>query len=212
MSKKPRKTIKYEEIKELDIDTILKMNKKELTSLLDKIRVKTETRIKQFNKYKSVYSPARVKLEENLKNLSDKKQTRNVIIHEILAHQAFHQAKTSTVEGARKVASQQDAMLFGVGKDGRPKHRMRSGTRTRFWSLYDEFLRTYENSMARFGYQAIWQELAEMQVEGKIRSKKGEINTKDLEELLNRLEKKEEKENAEYEYANANVYSGKGFT
>ena len=210
MSKKPRKTITYQEIKELDVDNLSKMTKSQLVDLTKKIREKTNIRISQLEKAKNTYSPAKTKLEENLKKISADKMSRNALIHEIAVHQAFHQSKTSTVEGARKVATQQDIMIFGAGKTGRPKHRMKAEQRTRFWSLYDEFLRTYANANARFGYQAIWQHLGEMQIKGKIKTKK-EINADDLEELLRRLEIKEEEENGDYEYDSANVYSGKWY-
>ena len=71
-------------------------------------------------------------------------------------------------------------------------------------------MKTYKNSAARFGYQAIWQHLGEMHVKGKIKTGKN-INVEDLEELMRRLENEEEEENGEYEFESANVYSGKRF-
>ena len=210
MGKKTRKSITYQEIKEIDVDGLSKMTKAQLVDLTKKIRVKTNTRVNQLEKAKNVYSPAKEKLKENLKESNIDKMSRNALIHEIVTHQNFHQSKTSTVEGARKVATQQDIMIFGVGKTGRPKHRMKPEQRTKFWSLYEEFMKTYKNSYARFGYQAIFQQLGEMHIQGKIRTGKG-INTNDLEELLHRLENEEEEENGDYEFDGANVYSGKRF-
>lgn len=203
----PRVT--YDYIRNLDPNALGKMSKSQMKDLLRKIRVKTQTRIEQLNDV-NVYSPAKEKFESSANaSKSLKKMTRNEMMREVFQHQNFHNAKTSTVAGARNVATQQDKMLFGVRASGRPKYRMSPAQRARFWSLYDEFLRTYKDAYARFGYQAIFQNLAEMQIKEKIKTI-GEINTEDFDTLLSMLEKSQEDEEEDYEYDDANVFSGRG--
>lgn len=199
--------ITYDYVRNLDPEALGKLSKSQMKDLLRKVRVKTQTRIEQLNDVK-VYSPAKEKFESNTnadKALS--RMSRNEMYHELLMHQSFHSAKTSTVAGARKVATEQDKMIFGEGKSGRPRHRMTMYQRQRFWALYDEFLRTYKNAFAVFGYQAIMQYLGQMQVDKKIKTI-GEINTEDFDTLLSMLEENEE-EQEEYEYEGVNVLSGR---
>ncbi len=54
--------------------------------------------------------------------------------------QEFFNADTSSVEGARRVARDQDARLFGVNARGNPIRRMTFEERKKFWDVYDEFL------------------------------------------------------------------------
>lgn len=206
----PRVTYQY--IKDLDPALLSKMSKSQLADLLRKTRVKTKTRIEQLDRAKSIFSPAKQSFQQNVKEKKVENMTRNSMIHELLEHQHFHQSKTSTVAGARKVATEQDIRIFGETYEGnhKPKHRMKAGQRERFWALYNEFLKTYKDSYARFGYKAIFQNLGEMHIEGKIKTKT-DINTKDLENLLNTLENKEEV-NEKNDLNTPNVFSGRRTT
>lgn len=201
----PRVTYQY--IKDINPADLSKMSKSQLADLLRKIRIKTQTRFEQIEKAKNIFSPAKQTFENNVKMPNVNKMSRNAMIHEILEHQHFHQAKTSTVQGAKKVATEQDIMIFGAGPSGRPKHRMKAEQRARFWAVYDEFLRTYKDAYARFRYQSIFQHLGEMHIKGKIKTR-NEINVDDLEYLLNSLENAEE-DLEEYDTDSPNVYSGR---
>ena len=204
----PRVTYNY--IKDLSPSAVNKMPKSQLADLLRKTREKTKTRIEQLDRAKNIFSPAREAFESSNTQPAISKMSRNAMIHEFLEHQKFHQAKTSTVQGARKVATQQDIMIFGKGASGRPRHRMKAEQRAKFWAIYDEFLKTYKDAYARFRYQSIFQHLGEMQVQGKIKTK-DQINVDDLEYLLNVLENEEE-EIEEYDGSTPNVYSGRRST
>ena len=54
--------------------------------------------------------------------------------------QEFFRSETSSVKGARQVARDQDARLFGVDARGNPLIRMNYKERKKFWEVYDEFL------------------------------------------------------------------------
>ena len=80
-----------------------------------------------------------------------------------------------------------------------------------FWAIYDEFNRTYKNKEYLYGSNRIQQALADMIKGNKIKSD-NTINTEDLEELLRTLEdslKEEQEEQGDYEFDDANVYSGR---
>lgn len=207
----PRLT--YEDIKNFDDVVLRSKSKSYLRDLIRKTRVKTQARLEQLERAKSVFSPAKQKFDENFESKAPSKMTKNQMIHELIQHKSFHRSKTSTVSGAREVATNQDIMIFGRSEKNpaRPAHRMNSKQRERFWSIYDEFLRTYKDAYARFRYQSIWEHLGEMQIAGKIKTAE-QINTEDLEELLNRLEQAQEEEDLEeYDATGPNVYTGRRF-
>lgn len=201
--------VTYQYIKDMKPSELNKMSKSQLADLLRKIRVKTQTRMEQLNKAKNVYSPAKDVFEENVKSPSISKMSRNAMLHEILGHQSFHQAKTSTVSGAKKVAREQDIRIFG-GKNGRPAHRMTAAQRSKFWALYEEFQKTYKNAEYLYGSNRIQQYLGDMIFKKRIKSGT-DINVEDLNSLLDALQQsiEEQEELGEYEYQDANVYSGK---
>lgn len=209
-----RKTITYEEIRKLSPTELGKMSKSQLSDLLRKVRVKTQTRLEQLEKVSNtVYSPAAEMLwqKTQFKNPPTSKMSRNQVLSELFAHQSFHSAKTSSVQGARAVQREQDIRLFGTNKSGNPRKRMTVKQRYRFWAIYDEFNRTYKNKEYLYGSNRIQQALADMVKGNRIKSD-NTINTEDLEELLRTLEdslKEEREEQGDYEFDDANVYSGR---
>ena len=201
--------ITYQYIKDLEPDKLGKMSKSQLADLLRKIRVKTQTRMEQLDKVKSIYSPARENFNENVKSRSISKMSRNAMLHEIFQHQSFHQAKTSTVSGSRQVAKEQDIRIFGE-KNGKPRHRMTTAQRTKFWAVYKEFQNTYHNAEYLYGSNRIQQYLGDMVLKSRLR-KGADISADNLSELLDTLKEsiEEQEEQGGYEFENANVYSGK---
>ncbi len=201
--------VTYQYIKDMKPTELGKMSKSQLSDLLRKIRVKTQTRMEQLDRATNVYSPAKEVFDANVKTPPLSKMSRNAMLHEILEHQSFHQAQTSTVSGARKVAREQDIRIFG-GKNGRPAHRMTVAQRSKFWSVYEEFQKTYKNAEYLYGSNRIQQYLGDMVLKKRIKSGT-DINVEDLNSLLSVLQEsiEEQEELGEYEYQDANVYSGK---
>ena len=201
--------VTYQSIKDLKPSELGKMSKSQLTDLLRKIRVKTQTRMEQLGKAKGVYSPAKEIFEANVKTPSLSKMSRNAMLHEILEHQSLHQSQTSTVSGARKVAREQDVRIFGE-KNGRPRHRMTLEQRSKFWSIYEEFQRTFKNAEYLYGSNRIQQYLGDMVIKKRLKAG-NDIDVEDLNSLLSSLQQsiEEQEEQGGYEFENANVYSGK---
>ena len=202
--------VTYQYIKDLKPGELGKMSKSQLADLLRKVRSKTRNRMEQLEKVSNLYSPAKEKFDATVKQPSVGKMSRNGMIHEILEHQSFHQSQTSTVSGARKVAREQDARIFGETKSGRPKHRMTLEQRSKFWSLYDEFQLTYKNAEYLYGSNRIQQYLGDMLLKNKLKSGQN-ISVEDLSVLLNELQQsvEEQEDDGDYEYGDANVFSGK---
>lgn len=206
-----RKTITYEEIRKLSTTELNKMSKSQMADLIRRVRVKNHIRLEQLEKVSSVYSPAYEKLMGFYQVNGEKapsRMTRNQMLAEIYASQTFHSAKTSTIAGARKVAKEQDIRIFGSTPSGRPKARMTRDQRARFWAIYAEFTLTYKNMEYLYGSNRIQQALGEM-IKGNKTKKSGSLSVEDFEALLNILEESQKEEQGEYEFDDANVYSGR---
>jgi hypothetical protein len=134
--------------------------------------------------------------------------TRNQLLGELFASQSFHSAQTSTVAGARKVQREQDIRIIGEKSPGVPKARMTLTQRAKFWAIYDEFTRTYKNMEYLYGSNRIQQALGEM-LKGNKTKTMGSLNVEDFEMLLNKLAESQEEEQGDYEFNDANVYSGR---
>lgn len=206
-----RKTITYEEIRKFSPTELGKMSKSQLADLVRRVRVKNQTRLEQLEKASSVYSPAGEKMRafyESNGEKSPSKMTRNQMLGELFASQSFHSAQTSTVAGSRKVAREQDIRIFGAKPSGAPKARMTREQRSKFWAIYDEFTRTYKNMEYLYGSNRIQQALGEMIKGNKIKTL-GSLNVEDFDMLLNNLAESQEEEQGDYEFDDANVYSGR---
>ena len=185
------KRVTYDYIRNLDPAEVSKMSKREIVSLLKQVREKYETRAKVLDKYSDkVYSPAKEKMDvyyritgkTPLSNIS-----RNRAYNEIFQIQQFFKAKTSDVKGAREVMRDQDIRIFGSTKSGRPRKRMTTEQRTRFWSLYKEFINTNKTAEYVFGYSNILQELGYIVINGPSGN-----NIEVFDELEERLRKRRE--------------------
>lgn len=74
------------------------------------------------------------------KSKSFEKMSRNQLLLEVVQLQQFFEAKTSTVEGIRKVNYEQDVRLFGKTEKGAPRNRLTNDERRMYWDLYDEWM------------------------------------------------------------------------
>lgn len=144
-----------------DIGELLK-DKKEAQNFLRSARKAVEKRIEQFSKPGShTWSPAVEKISDySQKQISRMKKTE--IGAELARIQDFFNSKTSTVKGAREVAREQDAAIFGVDSTGKPNRRMTYQQRTKFWEAYDKFQETYAITAALLGSSRFQEVLGQM--------------------------------------------------
>lgn len=167
--------ITYARIKSMEASEISKLSQKEAAEMLRQFREKFRYRQKAFDRAgKNVYSPALEKMESYYdRNGVQSPDSMNVnrIRSELFHIQEFFNAKTGDVKGARQVMRDQDASIFGVDQKGRPLHRMSIEERTKFWSTYEEFLKTYKNAYALYGSERIKQYLGDVTMQD--RRKKG---------------------------------------
>ena len=148
-------TITISQIQSADIAT---WKKEDYEKYLPQMIKKYNDRVRSFSnaKNKNVFSYAIDKMEDWLNNNTYAKAARGTLKmpnptgdnrrdfarREVIAYriQEFFRAETSSVSGARRVARDQDARLFGVNARGNPVRRMTFEERQRFWAVYDEFL------------------------------------------------------------------------
>nr|DAH26622.1 MAG TPA: hypothetical protein [Caudoviricetes sp.] len=201
-----KKRFTIADIQNLDAAEVGKMSEVELKELLRQARKKMDIRGKSFIRvHDEVYSPAFTGMIEYYLNngMPDiDRMSRNRAYNELFNIQRFFNAKTSTVEAARKFNKEQDIMLFGKTKYGSPTFRMDSSQRKSFWSLYEDFIGCSPTADTIYGYQNIWSELASIIVEDP-----GILNyenkTRIYERLRQRLnnDKSERREGFDIEYS-----------
>lgn len=149
------KTITISQIQSADIAA---WKKEDYEKYLPQMIKKYNDRARSFSntKNKNVFSYALDKMEDWLDNNTYARASkgklrmpnptgngrRDFSRMEVVAYriQEFFRAETSSVSGARRVARDQDARLFGVNARGNPVRRMTYEERKKFWDVYDEFL------------------------------------------------------------------------
>ena len=198
------KRLTYDDIRNLDPAKISKMSKPEVVSLLKQVRKKYDVRAKSLDRVsEKIYSPAKEKMDKYYKaagRIAPSRISRNRAYNEIFHIQQFFNSKTSDVKGAREVMRDQDSHIFGTTKSGRPKKRMTTEQRTRFWDLYDDFISTNKTAEYVFGYRNIWQELGNIVINGSSDNKPELFDT-----LAERLAKNQE---TGTEFGDDTVFSG----
>lgn len=174
--------ITYSKIKSMDASEISKLDQKHAAEMLRQFREKFRYRQKAFDRAgKNVYSPAMEKMEgyyERNGVQSPESMNVNRIRSELFHIQEFFNSKTADVSGARKVMREQDARIFGVNERGVPRYRMTIEERTKFWSVYEEYLNTFKADEARYGSDKIQQFLGDITIDDRGRKnmfKKGSI-------------------------------------
>lgn len=174
--------ITYAKIKSMDASEISKLDQKHAAELLRQFREKFRYRQKAFDRAgKNVYSPAMEKMEgyyERNGVQSPESMNVNRIRSELFHIQEFFNSKTADVSGARKVMREQDARIFGVNERGVPRYRMTIEERTKFWSVYEEYLNTFKADETRYGSNKIQQFLGDITINDRGRKnmfKKGNI-------------------------------------
>lgn len=162
--------ITYSRLKSMSETEISKLSTKDGSAqeMLRQFREKFRYREKAFNRAgKNVYSPALEKMEDYYDRngeRSPEKMTVHQIRSELFHIQEFFKSKTGDVKGAREVMREQDIRIFGETAKGNPAKRMTIEERTKFWSVYEEFLSTYKNAEAIYGSEKIQQYLGSITI------------------------------------------------
>lgn len=162
--------ITYSRLKSMSETEISKLSTKDGSAqeMLRQFREKFRYREKAFNRAgKNVYSPALEKMEDYYDRngeRSPEKMTVHQIRSELFHIQEFFKSKTGDVKGAREVMREQDIRIFGENTRGNPVRRMTIEERTKFWSVYEEFLSTYKNAEAVYGSEKIQQYLGSLTI------------------------------------------------
>jgi len=175
--------ITYSRLKNMSSTEISSLNTKDGSAqeMLRQFREKFRYRQKAFDRAgKNVYSPALEKMEDYYdRNGVQSPEAMNVnrIRSEMFHIQEFFNSKTADVKGARQVMREQDARIFGTNEKGAPLKRMTLEERTKFWSVYEEYLRTFKNAEAIYGSDKIQQFLGDITIgdRGKNTFRKGAI-------------------------------------
>ena len=158
--------ITYAKLKSMEATEISKLNQKQAAEMLTQFREKFRYRQKVFKRAgKNVYSPALEKMEDYYdRNGVQSPEAMNVnrIRSELFHIQEFFNAKTGDVKGAREVMREQDARIFGTNERGTPLKRMTIEERTKFWSVYEEYLNTFKSAWSIYGSDKIQQYLGDL--------------------------------------------------
>ena len=187
--------ITYSRLKSMSETEISKLSTKDGSAqeMLRQFREKFRYREKAFNRAgKNVYSPALEKMEDYYDRngeRSPEKMTVHQIRSELFHIQEFFKSKTGDVKGAREVMREQDIRIFGENARGNPVKRMTIEERTKFWSVYEEFLSTYKNAEAVYGSEKIQQYLGSLTVGNRRVSafRKGSIGLMDQLSALDKM-------------------------
>lgn len=204
--------ITYAKIKSMSATELSKLDTQQAAELLRQFREKYRYREKAFQRAKSVYSPALEKMQQYYeRNGVQSTETMNVnkLRSELFQIQDFFKAKTSDVKGARQVMREQDERIFGLNEKGAPARRMTLEERTKFWEVYDEFLKTYKNAEAIYGSDKIQQYLGELTISGRKQKgvfRRGEIG---MMQQLSALQKTLRENEGEYHANLRNVRQGR---
>lgn len=189
------KRITYSRLKSMSETEISKLSTKDGSAqeMLRQFREKFRYREKAFNRAgKNVYSPALEKMEDYYDRngeRSPEKMTVHQIRSELFHIQEFFKSKTGDVKGAREVMREQDIRIFGENSRGNPVRRMTIEERTKFWSVYEEFLSTYKNAEAVYGSEKIQQYLGSLTIGNRRVSafRKGSIGLMDQLSALDKM-------------------------
>lgn len=187
--------ITYSRLKSMSETEISKLSTKDGSAqeMLRQFREKFRFREKAFNRAgKNVYSPALEKMEDYYDRngeRSPEKMTVHQIRSELFHIQEFFKSKTGDVKGAREVMREQDIRIFGENSRGNPVRRMTIEERTKFWSVYEEFLSTYKNAEAIYGSEKIQQYLGSLTIGNRKVSafRKGSIGLMDQLSALDKM-------------------------
>lgn len=166
-----KKKTRAEEYAEIPIEFITQFkttpeDMAELIKMVNTMRQGFRRRVAQFerageysyaaDKYARDYDPT----VRNLIKGKSPAEARNILVHEFARYQSFFEAKSSSLEGIRKINRDQDIRIFGES-DGEPLGTLTLGERRAYWAMYSEFLNSNEALVRRQGSDRIQQMLAD---------------------------------------------------
>lgn len=206
----------YNKLKKMSPAEIGKLSASQTSDLLRKSREIFKQREKSFAKAgRNIFSYALDKMQSYYEDKgvqSTEKMSRNEMQAELFRLQEFFNSQTANVKGARLIMREQDARIFGIDENGNPIKRMTLEERTKFWSVYEEFMKSNPR------YDNVYQS-------GKVQQYLGEIMTGERKEKgvfkkdsiglikrLSELQRKMREDESDYEYFGFNVFSGRGIT
>lgn len=203
---------KAEQIAKTPIDQVMKMSGDDINTLRKYVSTMRSSYIRRIASFKrkGIYSYAQDAFEKSLpsgrRGVDINKLSRNQLIFEFARYSSFFNSMTSSEKGIKNVNMEQDQRLFGTDSRGRPNFRMSEEQRKAFWSTYDRYLSTEPVGVNRYGYGTIQSKLADMVMSGE------EISADNINDAIEKLNKKLE-ENDSFNFEEGpNVYSGRGFT
>lgn len=170
-----KKLTKAEQLAQTPIEDFIKMPTAKLRGVEKTLRYGYNRRVQSF-KRKNLISHAQISLEASLPSTGSRKSLgsvqstktkptssgnknsfnrpdlaeRNRLILEIARYAKFFNDETSSEAGIRRVNRAQDISIFGADKRGNPNYTMSNEERTRFWSLYEEFLNQDPTATSRY--------------------------------------------------------------
>ena len=210
----PRK-ITYARLKSMSSSEISSLNTKDGSAqeMLRQFREKFRYRQKAFDRAgKNVYAPALEKMEDYYERngvQSPESMNVNRIRSELFHIQEFFNAKTGEVKGAREVMREQDARIFGTNERGVPLHRMTIEERTKFWSVYEEYLNTFKNAWSKYGSDRIQQFLGDITIDDRGRKNMFKNGSIGLMQQLNALNTMLRESEGEHHVELRNVRQGR---
>lgn len=147
------------ELSEIDLDTLNRMNRAELSKAVSRMTDVTKKRLKTLEKNEE-FTPAYYGLKEKSRNgdLSVKGKNINELRAMYKQQKAFLTAKTSTMKGATAVR-EAEAKRLGVTFNSKDEAKS-------FWREYNKFLETEEGKQALYnkGSDVLQQQVADMMI------------------------------------------------
>lgn len=205
--------LKYSDIEGFSPTDINAWDEQQSKQMLEQFREKLMYRQRAFKRAgKNVYSPALEKINryyEKFGEQSTETMSRDQAQRELFHIQEFFKSRTGSVKGAREVMREQDIRVFGESKRGNPRYRMSREERDKFWSVYEEFMRSRPRYDNAFMSGKIQQYLGEITLGDRKDTGSFKGGTIGLMTRLNELEKMIKERNPEYDKFGYNVLSGR---
>lgn len=147
------------EMTEIDLDTLNRMSRSELSKVVSRMTDVTKKRLKTLEKNEE-FTPAYYGLKEKSMNgdLSVKGKNINELRAMYKQQKSFITAKTSTMKGAEAV-KQAEAKRLGVSFSNKDEAKA-------FWQQYSKFIETNEGKQALYnmGSNEVQQKVADMMI------------------------------------------------
>lgn len=155
---------------------------------------------------RNIVSYAQIAFEENgvPSKVPISKMSRSQLLIEYFRYQKFFRSESSTIAGARKINREQDIRLFGANKRGTPKKTLTNAERTKYWTLYNEYMSQYPNRQNALYSDKVQRILADMVF-------RENLTTDDITEMFDEAEERLHSAYLEETERDVpNIFSGRG--